>query len=335
MNGALASAAPLERLRLLYPGLALCAVLAMAASFIATHYDAPALLFALLLGFGFAAQAQDKRLQPGVEFSARNILRVGVALLGARIGLADVQEVGTLSVAVVVLSVPLVIVAGLLLGRWLRLPAMHSLVGGVAVAICGVSAAVAVAAVIPAGRLEERRLLGVVIGVTALGTLSMIAYPPLTALLGFGEAHSGLLLGASIHDVAQAAAAGYLVSDTAGDVATLTKLLRVAMLAPVVLVIGYLLRRGDPGRTEFPLFLLGFVALLALNSLGLIAEPLRELLVKTSHWCLLLTMAALGMRTSVVALVGLGWRPLAHLLLLSLLLVLGVAALLAALPALW
>src|SRR5690606_370935 len=115
---------------------------------------------------------------------------------------------------------------------------------------------------------EERRLLGVVVGVTALGTLSMLLYPPLLAMLGYDELDAGLLLGASIHDVAQAAGAGYLVSAQAGDIATLTKLLRVALLAPLVLLLGILLRRGDNSGAEFPYFLLGFLALCTLNSLG-------------------------------------------------------------------
>jgi uncharacterized integral membrane protein (TIGR00698 family) len=320
------------RLKHLYPGVALCTVLALAGSFLAEHYGAPALLLALLLGFGFANQAGEGRLQAGVGFCARRVLRFGVALLGARIGLAQLQEVGWLPLVVVLVSVPLIIGAALWLGRWLGLPPLHSLVAGAAVAICGVSAAVAVAAVLPAGRLEERRLLGVVVCVTALGTVAMLGLPPLTALLGYGDVASGLFLGATIHDVAQAAGAGYLVSDSAGDVATLTKLLRVALLMPLVLLIGLLLRRSDSGGGEFPWFLLGFVALFSANSLGLLTPELREFLVSASQWCLLVTMAALGMRTSVRDLLGQGWRPLSLLCALSAGLAFIVMGLLALLP---
>ncbi|MCE8038755.1 MULTISPECIES: YeiH family protein [unclassified Halomonas] len=319
-------------LKRLYPGVSLCLVLALAGSFLAEHYGAPALLLALLLGFGFASQAGEARLQAGVGFCARRVLRIGVALLGARIALTQLQEVGWLPLAVVLASVPLILVSALGLGRWLALPTSHSLVAGAAVAICGVSAAVAVAAVLPAGRLEERRLLGVVVCVTALGTLAMLGLPPLTALLGYGDIVSGLFLGATIHDVAQAAGAGYLVSDAAGDVATLTKLLRVALLVPLVLAIGLLLRRGQSGSGEFPWFLLGFVVLFVANSLGLLSPGLRELLISASQWCLLVTMAALGMRTSVRDLLAQGWRPLSLLCALSAALVLTVMGLLALLP---
>ena len=307
-------------LRRLYPGVALCVVLALAGSFLAEHYLTPALLLVLLLGFGFASQADDERLQPGITFCSRQVLRLGVALLGARMGVEQLLVVGSLPLLVVLTCVPLTIGVALGLGRWLGLPTMQSLVAGVAVAICGVSAAIAVAAVLPAGRLEERRLLAVVVGVTVLGTLSMLVYPPLLSALGYTEVQAGLLLGTAIHDVAQAAGAGYLISDSAGDIATLTKLLRVALLAPLVLLLGLLLRRGRAGETEFPWFLLGFLALFCLNSLGWLPSPLQNLLVSISTACLLVTMAALGMRTSLGALLAQGWQPIALLLITSLLL---------------
>jgi len=304
-----------------YPGTALCVVLALAGSFLASQYGAPALMLVLLLGFGFASQAADSNLKPGVEFCSRQVLRTGIALLGAGIGVEQLMTVGSLPLLVVLTCVPITIGAALLLGRWLGLPAMQSLVAGVAVAICGVSAAIAVAAVIPHGKLEDRRLLGVLVGVTALGTLSMLVLPPLFATLGYSESQTGLLLGASIHDVAQAAGAGYLVSDTAGDIATLTKLLRVALLAPLVLLLGALLNRNSSGKAEYPWFLLGFVILFGMNSLGWLSEDLRHALTNTSQACLLVTMAALGMRTSLSSLIAQGWRPFAMLALLSTLLV--------------
>lgn len=322
-------APPFATLCRLYPGAALCMVLALAGSFLAEHYGAPALMLVLLLGFGFANQAADDRMQPGVTFCSRQILRIGVALLGARIGVEQLLTVGSLPLVMVATCVPLVIGAALLLGRWLGLPPLHSLVAGVAVAICGVSAAIAVAAVIPAGKLEDRRLLGVVVGVTALGTLSMLIYPPLLGALDYDDTQSGLLLGASIHDVAQAAGAGYLVSETAGDVATLTKLLRVALLAPLVLLLGWLLRRGESGRADLPLFLLGFLALFGLNSFGWLPAGLRDGLVAASNACLLVTMAALGMRTRLSELLAQGWRPMLLLVVLSVGLLLGAMAMLA------
>lgn len=306
-----------ELARQLYPGVALCMVVGLAGSFLAEHYSAPALMLVLLVGFGFATQASDSRLQPGVTLCSRQILRIGVALLGARIGTEQLYTVGKIPLLLVFCCVPLVIGSALLLGRWLGLPTLHSLVAGAAVGICGVSAAIAVAAMIPAERMEERRLLGVVVGVTALGTLSMLLYPPILSLMGYDEVASGLLLGATIHDVAQAAGAGYLISETAGDIATLTKLLRVAVLVPLVILLGLIFRQRESNATPLPWFLLGFLTLFALNSLGLLSENLRQMLMTLSHACLLLTMAALGMRTRLGELIGQGWKPMLLLVMLS------------------
>lgn len=325
-------APPLATLRQYYPGVALCGVVTLAGSFLAEHYGAPALMLVLLLGFGFASQASDPRLHPGILLCSRQLLRIGVALLGARIGIEQVLSVGSLPLLLVLFTFPLILGGSLLLGSWLGLPRLHSLVAGAAVAICGVSAAIAVAAVIPVGRLEERRLLGVVVGVTALGTLSMLLYPPLLSLLGYDAVASGLLLGATIHDVAQAAGAGYLVSDTAGDIATLTKLLRVALLIPLVVIVSILLRHRDAGATPLPLFLFGFVALFALNSLGLINPQLRNILVTASGACLLMTMAALGMRTRLDELLAQGWKPMLLLVVLSIGLLLAAMGFLLLLP---
>ena len=120
------------------------------------------------------------------------------------------------------------------------------------------------------------------------------------------------------------------MSETAGDVATLTKLLRVAMLVPLIVLLGWLLRRGDSGRSEFPYFLLGFLALFGLNSLGWIPPGVRDVLIAASGICLLVTMAALGIRTKIGDLLGQGWRPMFLMLVLSigmLLAAMGVLAL--------
>jgi len=317
MTAAIASA---ETVRRVYPGLALCTVLALAGSFLAEHYGAPALLFALLLGLGFAGQAAEERMQAGVELCARAVLRVGVALLGARIGLDQLRAAGWLPLLIVAASMPVVLVAALAAGRMLKLPPAQSVVAAAAVAICGVSAAIAVAAALRPGALEERRLLGVVVTVAALGTAAMVLYPPLTGMLGLDATAAGIFLGASIHDVAQAAGAGYLLSELSGDAATITKLLRVTMLIPlVILVAAWQGRRRDQGA-GVPPFLIGFVLLAALNSGGLLPDALRSLLLTLSQWCLLLSIAALGMRTSINGLLTLGWRPTAQMALLSVLL---------------
>ena len=321
-----------RRLGALGPGVTLCLLTALAGQFLAEHYGGPALLIVLLLGFVFIPHHGERRAEPGIAFCCGALLRIGVALLGARISLGEFQNVWIQPVTVVAVTVPLVLALAIIAGRALGLPAAQSLVVGASVAICGVAAAMAVAAALPRERLEARGLISVVVSVPALGTVALLVYPALAGALGFADGQIGVLLGATIHDVGQAAASGYLISENAGHLSTLTKLLRVSLLVPLVMAVGWAFRRGDGERMPAPLFLLGFAALMMANSAGLLPAALGALIAQASFWCLLLTMAALGSRTSLRELAAQGWRPVALLVGLSLALLASAMALVAALP---
>ncbi len=138
----------------------------------------------------------------------------------------------------------------------------------------------------------------------------MVTYPVIANLLGFGDRTTGILLGATIHDVAQVVGAGYAVSVEAGDTATIVKLFRVAMLLPVVFIVS-LAFRGEggsvvKGKLPIPLFAIGFVIMVALNSLGLVPDFLREPLVSLSRWCLISAVAAIGLTTSIADMLKIG-----------------------------
>jgi uncharacterized integral membrane protein (TIGR00698 family) len=152
----------------------------------------------------------------------------------------------------------------------------------------------------------------VVVAVNALSTVAMIAYPPLCSFLGFDAQTTGIMLGATIHDVAQVAGAGYAVSDAVGDNAVIVKLFRVLLLVPMVLAIAWFFadRKAGAERARLPLpgFALVFLALVAVNSFGLVPDPLKAALVETSKAGLLLAIAALGLATSLRDIVRSGWR---------------------------
>ena len=215
-----------------------------------------------------------------------------------------------------VVGVSLTIGFGMLLARQMGLKRDFGLLTGVSVGICGASAALAVASILPRGKdgVSERDTIFTVLGVTTLSTLAMIVYPIIASSLGFDDLKAGMFLGATIHDVAQVIGAGYTISDTAGEAATVTKPPRVALLVPVVVAITLLMFRGrGPGRSRrppFPLFLIGFVALVTVNSLGLIPEPLRLALEAVSRWALVAAIAALGIKTSLKDLATLGPKAL-------------------------
>jgi uncharacterized integral membrane protein (TIGR00698 family) len=292
-------------------------LVALAASWLAEHYASPVMLFALLLGIAVNFLSQDPRCQPGLEFASREILRIGVALLGARITFAQVQSLGGSAMLLTAAAVLLTILCGIVLARSAGLSRRFGVLTGGSVAICGASAALAIASVLPRTPERERDTIMTVVAVTTLSTIAMVVYPLIVAAVGFDPHTAGIFLGATIHDVAQVVGAGYSVSNEAGDTATIVKLFRVALLLPVVLVISFLLQRpgaataGEQRPPLLPLFLAGFAALVVVNSLGGLPEGVATVMQEASRWCLVLAIAALGTRTSLGDLAKVGWRPVA------------------------
>ncbi len=298
----------------LAPGLVLCFTVATAATFLGEHYGAPVMLFALLIGMAFHFLATDAKCKPGVEFTARRLLRIGVALLGVRVTVDQILALGLGPVLLVVICLVATIATGVVLASALGRGRSFGVLTGGAVAICGASAALAISAALPRYQGQERDTLFTVIAVTTLSTVAMVLYPVLFALLGFGDVEIGVLIGATIHDVAQVVGAGYAVSPDAGDVATYVKLLRVTMLPLVVMTVALVaVRMGGEGRARAPLpvFAFAFVALLLANSVGLIPAPVVAALDTASRWLLVGAIAALGVKTSLKAMVDLGPLPLA------------------------
>lgn len=298
-----------------FPGVLVCGVIALAATFVSEHYGGPQLLYALLIGLAFHFLNGDPRVARGINFCGRTVLRVGVALLGARITFAQVAELGPQTALLMVLAVLLTIGFGLLLARWLGCARDEGVLTGSAVAICGASAALAVSSVLPQTRENERFTLLAVVGVTVLSTVAMVVYPFSLNAIGLTPAQAGIVLGGSIHDVAQVVAAGMMLGPQAGDTATLVKLFRVMLLMPVVLVIAVLYRKHPGVRTpdtEVPLipgFLLAFIVLVMLASVGTITPDMAKVAGDASRWMLVTAIAAAGVKTSFEDLLKLGWKP--------------------------
>ena len=298
--------------RALAPGVAVAGLLAVAAQFLSEHYGAPAMLMALLLGIAFHFLAEEGRSVPGIHFAARTVLRLGVALLGARISVEMLVALGPEPILLVMGAVVATILFGWAAGRAMGQGWRFGVLTGGAVAICGASAAMAIAAVLPKDGRAEEDLVFTVLAVTVLSTLAMIAYPVLVGALELGPAAAGVFLGGTIHDVAQVVGAGFSVSEETGETATMVKLFRVAMLAPVVLFLSVAMRRaggdGGPRPPLVPAFVVGFLVLATLNSLHAIPQALGELLTALSRWALLTAIAAMGMKTSLRAMVEMGGR---------------------------
>lgn len=303
----------------LWPGILTAITIAMAATFVSEHQGGPQLLYALFFGMAFNFAAQGPMVKPGFEFASRQILRFGVALLGVRITFEQIASIGSISIYMVIAGLFLTILFGVLLGRLLKRPLVEGVLTGGAVAICGASAALAISAVLPKNEENQRFTLFTVVGVTALSTVAMIAYPSIAKFLELSPNASAVFMGGTIHDVAQVVAAGYLISPEVGDTAVFVKLLRVAMLLPVVVVLSLLFRSQGGGQGAkpplLPMFLVGFAALIVINSLGWIPKPVVDGMSGLSRWCLVVAISALGVKTSFQQLAALGWRPVLMLVL--------------------
>ena len=311
-----------SRARAVFPGVLACAVVAAAATFLSDHYAAPLMLFALLLGLTMNFLSGEGPCAAGIEFTGRTVLRLGVALLGLRITASQIAELGWQPVAIVVLSVMLTIGASMLLARWMGFQSLFGLLSGGATAICGASAAMALAAALPNHPLKERATLFTVIGVSVLSTLTMIVYPMLAQTIGLDPRLAGIFLGATIHDVAQVVGAGYGMSQQTGDVATVVKLMRVAMLLPVIVFAVVLVRArtrnvgetSGPRPPMLPSFAVAFTVLVAINSTGWLPIGVAKAGSELSRWCLVAAIAGIGMKTQFKELAAVGIKPVVLML---------------------
>lgn len=307
---------PLEKSPLgdLAPGVLLAAMVAMAAQFLSDHYGAPVMLMAILLGMPLQFLSEDARTAPGIHFASRAILRVGVALLGIRVSGEMLQLIGPLNLALIVGSVMATILLSVALAPLVGKDRLFGFLTGGSVAICGASAAMAISSLLPDRPESERDLSFAVISVTLLSTLAMIFYPILTEMLGLDAKSSGLFLGGTIHDVAQVVGAGYSISEEVGDISTVVKLFRVALLAPVVFFGALVLRHSVPAGAKrpplLPMFVLGFLALAIANSFHLIPEVVKTPADTVSRAMLVTAVAGVGMKTSVVQLKSVGAKAM-------------------------
>jgi len=261
-----------------------------------------------------------KSLFPGilaaltVAFAAKKVLKFGVALLGLGITLEQVTSAGWEIVGLVVITVLVTMLSGPIIARAVKRKWRLGLLTGGAVAICGASATLAIASVLPKNEFSERNQIFTVISVTTLSTIAMVVYPLIAKFLELDDVSAGIFLGATIHDVAQVVGADYSISDEAGDMATVVKLLRVAMLVPIVLVLSIVFR-GDPtvgegGKTPVPLFVIGFAVLVFMGSAEWFPQALKTVLLDLSRWCLVVSIAAIGMKTALKSLKDVGGQAI-------------------------
>jgi uncharacterized integral membrane protein (TIGR00698 family) len=255
--------------------------------------------------------------EPGLRLAQQRILRLGIILLGARLSLVDIASIGIGALGLVVLCMAAVFVLVVLGGHAARLPHRLVLLIGVGTAVCGNSAIIATAPVVKA---EEREVTFAVATITLFGTLAIFLYPLMGSALQLNDAKFGIWSGVAINDTSQVVAASAAYSTEARDVATVVKLARNTLMAPLILLIALWWSRAagaavDGARARegalraFPMFVLGFLAMASLRTVGLIDAGGAQLLDDAAKACILVALAAVGLGTRPGLLRSVGLKP--------------------------
>jgi uncharacterized integral membrane protein (TIGR00698 family) len=294
------------------PGLVVVGAGTLSAGFISDHYGVPLTLMALLIGLALNFLNADQRLHAGLALASRALLRWGIVLVGVRITFGQIAALGPVALVAVVVIVALVMGTGVLAARRLGFDSAFGVLAGGAVAICGASAALALATTLGERRVSQGRLTLVLVGISAMSALALVFYPLLAYAARLGDVQAGFMLGASIHDVAQALGAGYAYSNGAGEIATIVKLTRVALLAPVLAIVAlfFPLQAGRAKGPGVPWFVVGFFLMAGVNSLGMVPLVVATGAERVAAAMLAGAVTATAIRSPMRQLMDGGARPL-------------------------
>jgi uncharacterized integral membrane protein (TIGR00698 family) len=278
----------------------------------------PAMLLGVLLSSCLNASIRNK-LQPGLSLARNQVLRLGIVLYGLRISLADLQQVGMTALLTDLLIVTGTLAMAAWIGiRWLRLDSRTALLVGAGSAVCGAAAILATAPVL---RARNSDISVAIATVVLFGSAAMLLYPSLYLLpevqqwFGHSDLAMGRLVGATVHEVAQVAAAAQSLNAKAAHAAVITKMIRVMMLAPLLFGLAYWLNRkaGDEergSRVALPWFALIFLLMPWLNDSGWIPPVWLDRLLQLDIVLLAVAMAALVLDTQLGAVIRAGKRPM-------------------------
>ena len=267
---------------------------------------------------------------PGIRFTSKKILKFAIILLGASLNIRTVLTVGRFSLTVMVFTLATCFGLGALIGKALGLNWKTSSLINAGTGICGGSAIAAIAPVIEATDMD------VAYGLSAtflFDTVMILVFPILGRMMGLSDAAFGLWAGTAVNDTSSAVATGYAFSEAAGDFATMVKLTRTLSIIPAVLVFAainlHLKKKGQMEggvkvrwKSVFPWFILGFLAMSGLTSLGLLPATLASALKTVSKFLMVAALAAIGLNTDFKALCRSGAKPMLHGFIVSLLVVL-------------
>jgi uncharacterized integral membrane protein (TIGR00698 family) len=310
------------------PGVALTAAIAAVAIVVGglTPAVVSAVLIALVIGLVIAnVRPVPGVLAPGIDLAAKRILRVGVALLGARLTLGDVAAIGGPSLAVVVVTMTTAFITVAVVGRLAGISPQLGILLGTGTAVCGNSAIVAASPIIDA---EDREVSYAVATITIFGTIALVLFPLIGRAVDMPDEVFGVWAGLAINDTSQVVAAGAAYSERALEHATVVKLVRNALMGPILIGLTLWMsrrRRIDGGdgatttltgtrllktiRSAVPGFVVAFIVLAAVRSTGVISDQVADVLGQVSAVAITIAIAGVGLKTRVAELTTVGLRP--------------------------
>ncbi|MDG4895625.1 YeiH family protein [Mesorhizobium sp. WSM4976] len=247
----------------------------------------------------------------GLAFSQKRLLRFAIVLLGFQLTLGQVAGIGLGGVGIVAAALAATFLFTIMLGRLIGVDRKLAQLIAAGTSICGASAIVATNIVTDA---RDEDVTYAVAAITLFGTVAMLGFPLLVPVFGLDQHAFGLWAGASIHEVAQVIGAGFQNGTLSGETATVAKLTRVAMLAPMVIALGLIARRGNTHATDakapMPWFVAAFAAVVALNSLVAIPAQIHSAIALAAQIMLTMGLAAMGLQADISELRSRGLRPL-------------------------
>lgn len=327
----------MKQIKKLAPGVLLALVIAAVATLLEKGESALGLHFigasVIALFIGMLVNSLKKpgeKTAAGIKFTSKKILKLAIILLGASLNIQTVLTVGKFSLTVMLFTLATCFGLGALIGKALRLNWKTSSLINAGTGICGGSAIAAIAPVIEA---EDRDIAYGMSATFLFDTVMIVVFPLLGRWMGLSDAAFGLWAGTAVNDTSSVVATGYAFSEAAGDFATMVKLTRTLSIIPAVLVFAainlHIKKKQNADsrmvrvrmRSIFPWFILGFLAMSALTSVGLLPTALAAGMKTVSKFLMVAALAAIGLNTDFKSLCRSGARPMLHGFIVSLLVV--------------
>ena len=265
------------------------------------------LIIGIVLGMVYANSLRmhlPATWSPGIQYCSKRILRLGIILYGFRLTFQDVVAVGMPAIIVDLIVVTVTILRGVLIGRLLKLDREVALLTSIGSGICGAAAVLGAEATM---HTKPYKTAVAVATVVIFGTVAMFVYPAVyrTGVLGLDATQMGIYSGSTLHEVAHAVGAGNAMGEQVAGVAIIVKMIRVMLLVPVLIILGWWLASSRKATTEggkrkvaVPWFAFGFLLVIGFNSFGLLPAGVVDWINEFDTFLLTMAMCALGAETS-------------------------------------